>query len=230
MSDTKAHGNVWFLICVLSCCVTGLSVLGALILNIYTSFSLWWIYLCLIPFSIFSLTFSAFKLEKAKITLVILSVVSLLLIFVLCFVSGFIKLANDHINKINSKIDFVNATTGLSLPSAPFDAFSDEQKIFDDENRRFVTVENYGYYLPDKKLDVLLNDVVENENWISYEEENELFKFFLPYVDYYDSICLFYNVNERTFNTLPSGEAQCQYIIVTLDATYGSLNLYIFTI
>ncbi len=230
MTDTKAHGKLWFVICGLSCCILGVCLLAALILNIFTEFSLWWIYLCLIPLSVFSLVFSALKLTRAKLALIILSVISLVLIFALCLVSGFIKLADDHIDTVNSKIDFVNAVTGLSLPSATFDAFSDEQKIFDDENRRFVTVQNYGYYLPEKKLDTLLNDVVENKNWISYEENGELFNYFSPYIYYYNSVCLFYNVTEKTFNTLPAGDTPCEYIIVTLDPTYGSLNIYIFTV
>ncbi len=229
MTDKKTYGKLWFVICIISCSVLGACLLAALILNIFTEFSLWWIYLCLIPLSVLSLLFSTFKLTKAKIALIILSVISLILIFILCLVSGFFKLADDHIDTVNSKIDFVNAATGLSLPSAPFDAFSDEQKIFDDENRRFVTVQNYGYYLSEKKLDNLLNDVVENKNWISYDENNQLFKHFSPYVSFYDSVCLFYNVTEKTFNTLPCHNTPCEYIVVTVDPTYGSLNIYIFT-
>ncbi|MBQ8303934.1 MAG: hypothetical protein IJX79_03160 [Clostridia bacterium] len=230
MTDTRAHGKLWFVICVLSCCILGACLLGALILNIFTAFSLWWIYLCFIPLSVISLIFSAYKLTEGKLALIILSVVSVILILVLCLVSGFIKLADDHIDTVNSKIDFVNAVTGISLPPAPFDAYSDEQKIFDDENRQFVTVQSYGYYLPDKKLNGLLDDVVKNKNWISYEEDGELFKHFSPYVSYYDSVCLFYNVTEKTYNTLPAGDTPCEYIIVTLDPSYGSVNIYIFTI
>ena len=230
MNDTKAHGKFWFIICVLCCCILGACLVSALILNIFTTFSLWWIYICFIPISVISLIFSAYKLTEGKLALIILSVVSIILILALCLVSGFIKLADNHIDTVNSKINFVNAVTGLSLPTAPFDAFSDEQKIFDDENRQFVTVQNYGYYLPDKKLNVLLDDVVKNKNWISYVEDGELFKHFLPYVGYYDSVCLFYNVTEKTYNKLPSGDTPCEYIVVTLDPTYGSVNIYIFTV
>ena len=230
LSSNTRKNNLCFYICLLSTIFLSVMVLGSFILNAFTSFKLWWIFLCFVPVSMFLIFFSALKLTKAKLTFIILSVVSFILIFAFCLLSGFIKLADDHIDKVNTKIDFVNAVTGLTLPAAPFDAFSDEQKIFDDENRKFVTVENYGYYLPDKKLDSILKSVVENKNWISYEEESELFKYFLPYVSYYDSVCLFYNVNEKTFNELPKGDTPCKYIIVTLDPTYGSLNLYIFTI
>ena len=116
----------------------------------------------------------------------------------------------------------------LQLPSMD-DVYVNEYKTFDEYAGRYVEVANTEIYLSEEEVDAFCDVVEKEDRWVT-KLDGEARQFFRTYVDYYAGDVFFvYNLTEGTYNTLPSGEGECDYLVVIFSAPYNYIDVYEFT-
>ncbi len=109
------------------------------------------------------------------------------------------------------------------------DVYSRTYKTFDAYSNHYVEVANTEISLTEQETYAFCDVVDKEERWVT-TLEGETREFFLTYVDYYAGDVFFvYNLTEETYNALPTGEGECDYLVVIFSSRYNYIDIYEFT-
>lgn len=200
--------------------------------------ALWWMLLIGIPLSVGCFVLSGFakvKGIKIKGSVICNIVVAILLAFfiIASLATAFANVLEDfsedfvYTDGESNTLSSALAAADLEIPYKNQKSFY-SYKIYDEDSARYVDVGNTTFYLEGDALESFCDYVESDDKWLT-SLDNDTEEFFAPYLDCSPGDVMFvYNLTEDTYNSLPTSESECGYLVVIFSSRYEYIDIYEF--
>lgn len=186
----------------------------------------WWIcfVLLLLPIGLLGLVlYGIVKGERVRA----LPVVCVLLCGFILFVSGFAALFRHGMQKDWETVEPYFAMAEVAVPEYT-ETWTEERRILDRANNRYVEVYRVGAYLDEESADDFCEAVTADTRWVQ-QQDAAVIEAFGEILDEYSDLSLLYNITEGTYNQDALSDEECEYVLFCFSGSYPTIDIIIFT-